>query len=137
MSYDNEPVEANVPADFDAPDRVLYGMTARQVAILAAAGALLWLAYRAVTPAVPAVVVAIVALPVGGLAVAVALGRRDGISMGRWIAAALAAARAPRRLVAASGSVPAAPSWAPEQRMAAADRTAAPDKRQAVASPVA
>lgn len=123
MSYDNQPVEAKVPADFDAPDRVLYGLTARQVAILAAAGALLWLAYQAATPMVPAVVVAIAALPVGGLAVAVALGRRDGISMDRWIGAALAAARAPRRLVAAPGGVPAAPSWAPESRTAAADAT--------------
>jgi hypothetical protein len=123
MSYDDPPVEAKVPADFDAPDRVLYGLTARQVAILAAAGALLWLAYQAATPTVPAVVVAIAALPVGGLAVALALGRRDGISMDRWIAAALAAARAPRRLVAAAGGVPTAPTWAPEPRTAAADAT--------------
>lgn len=139
-SYDSQPVEAKVPADFDAPDRVLYGLTARQVAILGAAGALLWLAYQAATPTVPAMVVAIAALPIGGVAVAVALGRRDGISMDRWIAAAVAAARAPRRLVAAAGGVPAAPSWAPEPRRAAADATAgarrAPVKGKAVAAPV-
>lgn len=136
MSYDNQPVEAKVPADFDAPDRVLYGLTARQVAILAAAGALLWLAYHALTPTVPAVVVAVAAVPVGGLAAAVALGRRDGISMDRWIAAALAATRAPRRLVAAAGGVPAAPTWAPEPRMAAADATTAPGEGKAVAASV-
>lgn len=113
MSYDNPPVEAMVPADVDTPDRVLYGLTARQVALLAATGALLWLAYRTLTPVVPAAVFGIAALPIGGLAAAVTLGRRDGISMDRWIAAAVKAARAPRRLVAASGATPAAPRWAP------------------------
>jgi hypothetical protein len=112
MSVDEQPVAAMVPADFDAPDRVLYGLTARQVAILAVAGTLLWLAYQALTPTVPALVFAVVAVPVGGLATAVALGRRDGISMDRWLAAAIRAARAPRRLVAASGGVPPAPTWA-------------------------
>src|SRR5512142_568667 len=109
MSYDNQPVEAKVPADFDAPDRVLYGLTARQVAILATSAALLWLTYHAVTPTVPAVAFAVAAVPVGALSVAVALGRRDGISMDRWISAAVAAARSPRRLVAASSGIPAAP----------------------------
>ena len=40
MSYETQPVEAKVSADFDAPDQVLYVLTARQVAILATVGAL-------------------------------------------------------------------------------------------------
>jgi hypothetical protein len=106
-------VQAQVFADFDTPDRVLYGLTARQVAILAATGALLWAAYHALTPMVPAVVFGIAAIPLGGLAAALALGRRDGISMDRWIAAAVKASRSPRRLVAASGGIVAVPGWAP------------------------
>ncbi len=114
----DEPYVAQVPADIDAPDRVLYGLTVRQVAILAATGALLWAAYRTLTPLVPAAVVAIAAVPVAAVAAGLALGRRDGISMDRWVAAALAAARAPRLLVAADHPVPPVPAWAPEMRAA-------------------
>ena len=114
----DEPYVAQVPADIDAPDRVLYGLTVRQVAILAATGALLWAAYRTLTPLVPAAVVAIAAVPVAAVAAGLALGRRDGISMDRWVAAALAAARAPRLLVAAAHPVPPAPAWAPDMRAA-------------------
>src|SRR5205814_5483057 len=90
----DEPYAAQVPADIDAPDRVLYSLTARQVAILAATGALLWAAYHVLTPLVPPAVVGIAAVPVAAVPVAavaagVALGRRDGISMDRWVAAAL------------------------------------------------
>ena len=107
---------AQVPADVGAPDRVLYGLTARQVAILAATGALLWVAYRTLTPLVSPVVVGIAAVPVVAVAAGLALGRRDGISMDRWVAAALAATRAPRLLVAATGTPPTAPHWAPAPR---------------------
>jgi hypothetical protein len=104
-----EPVQAHIPADLDTPDRVLYGLTVRQVAILAAAATVLWLAFQIL----PHAVVGVAAVPVAALAAAVALGRRDGISMDRWLAAAITAAWAPRRLVATSGEIPAAPSWAP------------------------
>jgi hypothetical protein len=130
-------VQANVPADFDTPDRVLYGLTARQVSILAVAGAVLWLAYHALTPMVPAAVVGIAALPVGGVAVAVALGRRDGISMDRWIAAALRGSRAPHRLVSASGGVPAVPGWAPVLRAGDAPGTTGRAKERTAVAAVA
>jgi hypothetical protein len=110
-------LQAQVPADIDAPDQVLYGLTVRQVAILAATGALLWAAYRILTPLVPAAVVGIAAVPVAAVAAGLALGRRDGISMDRWVAAAVAASRAPRLLVAGH-SVPSVPAWAPEMRVA-------------------
>ncbi len=109
-------LQAQVPADIDAPDRVLYGLTARQVAILAATAALLWAAYRTLTPLVPPAVVGIAAVPVAALAAGLALGRRDGISMDRWVAAAVAATRAPRLLVAAAQAVPPVPAWAPDMR---------------------
>src|SRR5690242_15978630 len=103
-------VQANIPADFDAPDRVLYGLTVRQVVILAATGGALWLAYHVTTPMVPPLVFGVVALPMLGLAAAVALGRRDGISMDRWLAAAITAARGPRQFVVASDGFAAPPA---------------------------
>ncbi len=130
-------VQANVSADFDTPDRILYGLTARQVSILAVASAVLWLAYHALTPMVPAAVFGIVALPVGGVTVAVALGRRDGISMDRWIAAAARGFRAPHRLVSASGGVPATPGWAPVLRASTAPGAARNAKGKAAVAAVA
>jgi hypothetical protein len=114
----NEYFVARVPADIDAPDRVLYHLTARQVAILAATGAVLWAAYHILTPLVPPIAVGIGAVPVAALAAGLALGRRDGISMDRWALAALATARAPRLLVAAGQPAPALPAWAPQMRTA-------------------
>jgi len=111
-------VRAFIPADIEAPDRILWNLTARQVAILAATGALLWVAYRTLTPLVPPAVVGIAAVPVVAVAAGLALGRRDGISMDRWVATAVAASRAPRLLVAAGHPVPSVPAWAPEMRAA-------------------
>src|SRR5438093_13277878 len=119
----DEPYVARVPADIDAPDRVLYGLTARQVAILAATGALLWAAYRLLTPLVGPALVGIAAVPVAAVAAGLALGRRDGISMDRWVAAALATARAPRLLVAAGQQVAPLPAWAAPMRTAETTNT--------------
>ncbi|MDQ1249149.1 MAG: PrgI family protein, partial [Actinomycetota bacterium] len=68
-------VQAQVPGDFEAPDKVLYGLTARQVAIVAGAGGLVWLAWRLLGPVLPPAVIGISALPELGVAVVVAEGR--------------------------------------------------------------
>jgi hypothetical protein len=70
-------------------------------------------AYHALAPLVPTVVFGIAALPVAGMAVAVALGRRDGIGLDAWLAAALRGARSPRRLVAAPDGIVDVPAWGP------------------------
>jgi hypothetical protein len=103
-----------VPADFEQPDRILYGLTARQVAIFANAGAVLWLVYLVLTPAVSPLVVLVGELPVIAAAAAVAVGRRDGISLDRWLIAAARTLSSPRALVAAGDRLPAAPAWAPQ-----------------------
>ncbi len=104
-----EPVR--IPADVDREDRVLADLTARQVAILAAAAVALWLAWIATRSLVPPAVFAGTAIPVGAAAVMLALGRRDGLSLDRWLAAGLAQARAPRRLVPAPDGVLPTPAW--------------------------
>ncbi|MDQ1250265.1 MAG: hypothetical protein QG597_4644, partial [Actinomycetota bacterium] len=89
-------------------------LTARQVANVAVAGGMVWLAWRLHGPVLPPAVIGISALPVLGVAVVVAVGRRDGISLDAWLLAALRAVRAPRRLVAAPEGIPPAPAWAPD-----------------------
>lgn len=103
---------ARIPADIEAPDKILAGLTARQLAILAAAAAGLWLIFLAVRRAVPPLVFAGAAAPFAALAIAVALGRRDGLSLDRLAVAALAQFRSPRRLVTAPEGAVAAPDWA-------------------------
>jgi len=92
-------------------DRVLAGLTARQVAILVAAAAVLWLAYTATERVVPLPVFAAIALPFGAATAMLALGRRDGLSLDRLVLAAIRQARSPRRLVLAPEGVAAPPDW--------------------------
>jgi hypothetical protein len=95
----------------DREDRLLGDLTARQVAILAVAAVVVWLAWLATRHLVPPAVFAGAAAPVGVAAVLLALGRRDGLSLDRWLAAGLAQARAPHRLVPAPEGIHPPPTW--------------------------
>jgi len=99
-----------IPSDVDREDRLLAGMTARQLGI-ASAGALLlgglWAATKAVLPA--AVFLAIAA-PVAAVFAVVALGRVDGVSGDRLLLSWLRHLAGPRRLVPAPEGVPALPA---------------------------
>jgi len=112
VSYpDPGPEPVRIPADVDREDRLLADLTARQVAILAATGVVLWLAFMATRRLVPPAVFAGAAAPVALAAVVVALGKRDGLSLDRLLAAALRQARAPRRLVTAPEGISPPPQW--------------------------
>jgi hypothetical protein len=104
---------ARIPADIERPDKIVAGLTARQLAILAGTGVVLWLGFLAVRHLVSAVVYTAAAAPVAALAAGVALGSRDGLSLDRLATAALRQSRAPRRLVNAPEGVAAPPAWAP------------------------
>ena len=106
-------VRARVPADVEAPDRIVWGLTARQVAILAAAAATAYLIFKSVGTLVPLPVVAIMLIPVAGVSVALALGRRDGLPLDAWLLAAIMQRRAPRRAAPAPEGATATPAWAP------------------------
>lgn len=105
-----EPVR--IPAEVERDDRVLANLTARQLAIVAVTAAVLyggWVATRAV---LPALVYAVIAVPIGVAVTAVALGSRDGIGLDRLLLAAIKQRLAPRRLVASSDtSGSPAPDW--------------------------
>jgi hypothetical protein len=104
-------LRARVPADVDAPDRILGDLTFRQMAVLAVAAGAGYLAWRALHSRVPVLVLVLAGIPLAGLAVAVALVRRDGLGLDAWLAHAAIYARAPRRLLPAR--VPPPPVWAP------------------------
>jgi hypothetical protein len=110
-SPDPGPEPVRIPADVDREDRVLADLTARQAAILAAAATALWLAFTATRHLVPPAAFAAAAAPVAVGAVLLAVGRRDGLSLDRWLAAGLRQARAPRRLVPAAEGVLPPPAW--------------------------
>lgn len=99
-----------VPADVERPDRILAGLTARQLAILAAAALVIWAGYAATRYLLPLAAYAAAAAPVAVVAVGLALGRVDGQPADRFAAAALSFARSARRLVPAPQAMPHAPA---------------------------
>jgi hypothetical protein len=100
-----------IHADIEREDRILAGLTARQAAILASAALVLWAAFAATRRLLPPAAFIAAAAPFAVAALALAVGRRDGLSIDRLLAAALRQARAPRRLVPAPEGVAPPPAW--------------------------
>jgi hypothetical protein len=112
MAYDlTEPVP--IPSDVEMPDKVLAGLTARQVAIAATAAAVLWAGWMAARHVMPLPAFAALATPVALAAFALVVGVRDGLPLDRLLLAAWRQARSPRRLVTAPEGIPAPPAWVP------------------------
>ncbi len=110
-----------IPADVDREDRVLANLTARQLAILAVTGIVLYGGWTLTRGAIPLPVFLIIAVPIGVTAAVLALGQRDGISLDRLLAAAVRQRLQPRHRVAAPEGVRPAPEWLTSQ--VAASRT--------------
>ncbi|MFI6161645.1 PrgI family protein [Micromonospora haikouensis] len=108
---DEAPMRARVPADIERPDRIAFGMSGRQLVILAVTGLLLYAAWMAVATLVHPLVFLVAATPIAAGAFLLAVGRRDGIPLDAWVLAALRHRRSPRRLVPAEGPVTPAPAW--------------------------
>lgn len=99
-----------IPSDVDREDRLLAGMTPRQLGI-ASAGALLLGGLWAVTnPFLPAAAFLAIAAPVAAVFAVVALGRVDGVSADRMLLSWLRHLAGPRRLVPAPDGVPPLPA---------------------------
>jgi hypothetical protein len=107
-----------MPADVDAPDKVLYGLTFRQLAILAVAAVIFYGAWRALHVLLPVPVLLGAAVVGGGLTFGLALGRRDGLSMDRWLLSAVRHSRAPWAL-STTDMTARTPDWvqAPQSRV--------------------
>jgi len=101
-----------IPADVERPDKILAGLTARQVAIAAVAAVIIWAGFEATRHVMPLPAFAVLAAPAGLAATALVIGERDGLPLDRLLAAAWRQARSPRRLVTAPEGIPAPPDWA-------------------------
>ncbi|MEU5874255.1 PrgI family protein [Glycomyces sp. NPDC047369] len=88
-------MSVHVPADLDLPDKVLFNLTGRQVAILAPAALALWGIWQALAGQVHPVLLIALSAPVAAAAFALAMIRRDGTSLDRLVWAALRSPRAP------------------------------------------
>lgn len=104
------PAAVRIPADVDRKDRLLADLTARQLLILATVAACLYGAWAATRDRVPLEVFGAAAAPVAAAAVVVAIGRRDGLSLDRWLAAAARQRLARPRRIAAEAR-PNVPDW--------------------------
>lgn len=109
--YDQPAERVRIPADMDRPDRILAGLTGRQLIILAAAAAIVWIGYGGVHRLVPLPLFGALAAPVVVAALFLAVGRRDGLALDRYLVAAVRQLRSPRRLVPAPEGVAPAPAW--------------------------
>ncbi|WP_374205688.1 PrgI family protein [Crossiella sp. S99.2] len=110
-------------------DKVIGPLTARQLAILAVTGLVLYAGWTTTRAVVPLPVFLALAIPVGVSAAVIALGQRDGISMDRLLVAAIRQRMGPRHRVAAPEGVRPAPEWLTSQTAAtSASRTAGTGK---------
>lgn len=120
-----------IPADVDMHDRVLGPLTARQLAILAVTGLVLYAVWSATRAFVPIPVFFALAIPVGAAAAILALGQRDGISLDRLLVAAIRQRIRPRHQVAAPEGVRPAPEWLTAAMATSATRSARNGKNPA------
>ena len=78
---DEVPDSVPIPTDVMRPDKILAGLTARQVAIAAVAAVIIWAGWQASRHVMPLPVFAALASPPGLIATALVIGERDGL---RW-----------------------------------------------------
>src|SRR6266508_1341516 len=101
-----------IPADLDRPDRILGGLSARQLSILTTGGLAAWVLEALLEPLVGLPAAVTLAAPPALVAIALALGWRDGLPLDRLAAAGLGWWRQPRRRVVAPDGIPTTPAWA-------------------------
>lgn len=102
-------MKARIPADIDMADRILAGLTARQLAILGGHGLLLWALWAAIGERVPTQLFGAAAVPVAALGLVWATTKVEGTTLERLGAAALRSLR-PRRRVLAPEGIPEPPA---------------------------
>jgi hypothetical protein len=93
-----------LPADVEMEDRLAFGLTARQLVILVATALVCYMVFASAGSVLPIGVAVVLSAPFALAGVALALGRRDGLSGDRLaLAAALHLKQSPRRVAASDG----------------------------------
>lgn len=105
------PAPTRIPADVDRPDRLLGPFTARQLAILTALGAVVYLAWIATRTVLAPPVFVAVTVPVATTVAVLALTTRHGLSGDQLLLAALRHRVRSRHLVSAPEGLHTAPRW--------------------------
>ncbi|GAA0406036.1 hypothetical protein Acor_40990 [Acrocarpospora corrugata] len=108
---DDDPLITRIPADVDQPDKIAFGLTVRQLVIVALTGGLAAGIYYLFHNVLPVLILAALLLPVIAVGTALALGRRDGLSLDQFAVAAWVFARSSKRLVTAPEGVAEPPRW--------------------------
>ena len=118
----SSPSPVRIPANIELPDKILAGLTARQLLILTAAAAVAYLGWWASRGWMPVPVLVGLVAPVVLAALGLAIGHRDGLAMDAFVLAAIRHLVSARRLVAAGPGPnrPAAvPAWLADRATAA------------------
>ncbi|MCO1575905.1 PrgI family protein [Crossiella sp. SN42] len=103
-----------IPADVEREDRIVLGLTWRQLGLLAVLATVLYSAYQATAELIAPLVFLVGAAPIGVVAATVIIGRRDGLPLYVLAAAALRHTLRPRIRRAVPDPVPAPPRWLAE-----------------------
>jgi hypothetical protein len=104
-----------VTADLEIEDKILGPFTARQAAYLATGAVVLWLGYSALKHLVPLPVLALAALVLAGALTVAVTAKRDGLTLERYLRAALRHHRSLRRQVTVEPDAALADGLAPLQ----------------------
>jgi len=90
-----------VTADLEIEDKILGPFTARQAAYLACGAVVLWLGYAALRHLIPVPILALAALVLAGALTVAVTTKRDGLTLDRYLRAALRHHQTPRHRVTA------------------------------------
>lgn len=105
------PVRVRIPADTGREDRLLAGLTARQLALLSLGALSCWALFMGLRRAVALPVLGAVLVPFAGVVCFAALGRVEGVAASRLARLVVGHASSPRRLVVAPDGVAPVPSF--------------------------
>ncbi|GIE91617.1 PrgI family protein [Actinoplanes regularis] len=89
---------AVVPANINEPDRIAFGLTFRQLAIIGGPALAGFSCYRTFGPILPPAAWIAAGMVVFSVAVVLAIGRRDGLPLNVWLRHGFTLSRSPRTL---------------------------------------
>ncbi|MBO2460316.1 PrgI family protein [Actinomadura violacea] len=106
------PMSVKIPADVDQPDKILYGLTTRQLGILAGTAATGMWVFLTFSPLVPFPALVAVLVPVTAIGIVLAVARHNGMNLDRYVLAALRHWRTTKERVTTAGTpVQPPPAW--------------------------